>query len=86
MATMSAYTLDRRERTLFFRLNAQNVPIQLPFDLVTIDKDFQAFEPMANRISDKGLFAAGPVTGAVYLRSNLRLPIGEDPVWSYYGI
>jgi hypothetical protein len=86
MATVNSATILKAERTLFFRINQAGVPVQLPFDIVTIDKDFQAYEPVTCRYNDKGQTMPGTATGATYTRNNRALPVGDDPCWSYYGI
>lgn len=90
---VTMYTLDRAERTLFYRKNKEGVPVQLPFDLVKIDgTDY--YEPHAlTRLAENGKRQAGSVVGAVFLSRNQRLPrpaANQDPdkygVWLYYGI
>lgn len=86
MANVNTYTLDHCERTLFFRVNKLNVPVQLPFQLVTVDSDLQYYEPISELVTDTGQFLAGAVTGAVYLNSNIPLPTDTTAVWEYHGI
>lgn len=97
MATVNARTLDACERTHFYRVNQLNVPVQLPFDLVTVDADLQYYEPRAmDYMNAKGQTLRGRSTGAVFLPSNQGLPVtppgsglgtrGKAVVWEYYGV
>jgi hypothetical protein len=74
MAAITSTTLDRVERTLFFRVNKQQVPLQLPWDLVTIDYDFQAYEPVSTRVALNGARQRGVIAGAVYLQRAQGVP------------
>jgi hypothetical protein len=94
MASITAATLDKVQRTTFYRLNAGNVPVQLPFDLLTIDGDFQGYQPITYRgRTEKGDAIKGTAADAVFLARNLRLPRpaeGQNPdrygVWEYHGV
>lgn len=90
---VDAYALDHLERTFFFRRNAAGVPIQLPFDLVTIDGE-QYYEPHSmDRVGANGQPVRGAVTGCVFVKRNGPLPKPEGTrdlekfaVFSYYGV
>ncbi len=100
MAAINSTTLNAMKRTLFYRLNQKKqedkepVPVPLPFDLVTIDEDFQAYEPvLLSRIDAKGNRQVGTAAAAVYLPRAQALPrppakgdVRQYAVWSYYGI
>ena len=94
MAVVNGYTLKRLKRTHFFRVNEKEVPVQLPFDLITIDEDFQGYQPVTYRgRTEKGDAMDGSADGAVFLNRNMPLPRppqGQNAdkfvVWAYYGV
>lgn len=93
MANVTAATLAACKRTNFYRLNAQGVPIRQPFQVVTIDSDFSAYEPSSSqRFSSIGLPADGTVDGVVYLSAGGPVPLpppgqtGVFGVFQYNGI
>ena len=94
MATVNAMTLDKVKRTHFFRVNQEQVPVQLPFDLVTLDSDLQYYEPRYGAVvNDKGQRLRGESAGVVYLDRNQALPRpnpqvrgGLQVVWEYHGV
>lgn len=91
----NAQTYDRAHRTRFCRVNKAQVPITLPFDMVTVDMNDQYYEPLANvgGLNAKGQRLRGEYDGVVYLNSNMPLPRvagnllqEKHAVWSYYGV
>lgn len=88
MAVIDQGTLNSRAVTLFYRVNQRGVPVLLPFRIVTIDSDFQAYEPgWVGTSIDTGSMQFGVATDAVYLTSNTPLPLPPQvAVWAYYGI
>lgn len=87
MATINSTTLQACARTMFYRLNLRGIPIRLPFELITIDADFQAYEPQSFfRVTPEGRTSDGALTDAVYLTNNRALPDGTTPVFSYFGL
>lgn len=93
MANVTAATLAACKRTLFYRVNAQGVPIRQPFQIVTIDSDLSFYEPSASqRFSSIGIPADGTVEGVVYLSQGGPVPppppgqTGVFGVFSYNGI
>lgn len=89
---ITAASLDTLKRTLFFRVNKQKVPVELPFDLVTIDSNDQFYEPVpvGRVVFATGLKQRGSASGAVYLDRNEALPIQrglkQESVWMYGGV
>ena len=93
MANITATTLAACKRTNFYAINRLGVPIRLPYQVVTIDSDFAAYEPIpSNRISPTGLRADGEVDGVVYVASVGPVPppppgqTGVFGVFLYNGI
>jgi hypothetical protein len=85
-------TLDNMERLLFFEQVAPNALRQLPFELVTIDHEFQAYQPLSLAWMDsRGRQRRGKITGMVVLKKNQALPIparedrGQFAVWEFQG-
>lgn len=93
MATINAGTIDSVRRTLYYRVNRDNVPVQLPYTLCTIDYDFQYWEPAPLvSLSDKGIRQRGTASGAVFLDRNAPQPQPPPNIsnekyspWAYYG-
>lgn len=95
MAVVNARTLDAVKRTLYYRENAAQVPVRLPFSIVTIDEDFQGWEPMSylGLVNERGQRLSGSNAQSVVLTRNMRLPrpAGNDNpdkfgVWEYHGV
>lgn len=94
MATINAGTIDKAARTSFYRTNKSGGLVKLPFELVTIDHDFQYYEPLSSlRVSPTGETQKGTQAGVVYLDRNMPLPratrsVDQDKfaVWAYYGV
>lgn len=91
----TAYTYDRASRTRHIRINKAQVPILLPFDIVTVDSNETYYEPLSTCLflNERGQRMRGQYTGVVTLEDNRPLPrvAGNLPqdkhgVWSYYGI
>jgi hypothetical protein len=95
MANVNGRTLDMVSRTHYYRVNEKGVVVQFPFDLITIDADFQAYQPVTYRgRTEKGDAIKGSSDGAVFLDRNMALPRPNDgrtnpdkvAVWLYHGV
>jgi hypothetical protein len=95
MATVNAATLDAAKHTLFYRENAMSVVVPLPFTIITIDEDFQGYQPTSSLglVNEKGVRRTGRNMEQVTLTRNMPLPraAGNDnqdefAVWFYNGI
>lgn len=85
---ITAQTLDNCKRTLHYRLNAQQVPIALPWDLVDID-GAQYYEPVDLARVTNGRKQRGAATGVVYLPRVQGVPLagrGSTPVFLVTGV
>lgn len=72
---ISAALLDRAQRRYFYRQNRAGVPVQLPWDQLTIDTDSVYYEPVTgSRLTDKGVRQRGQVTDVVWLPKPMDLP------------
>ena len=77
---VNAYTLDRCKRTHYFRVNENQVPIQLPFDMLEVDGEVLGYQPVTYRgRTEKADAIKGSSAGAVFLSRNTALPMGEGP-------
>lgn len=75
MATVNSRTLDQMQRITYFVKTSANGLVQLPFELVTIDADFQAYQPLPGTVRDeRGKPRRGRVVGSVILDKSLSLP------------
>ena len=75
MAVINTETLDNRKRVQYFIKTRQGGLQQLPFELVTIDHDFQAYEPIDLTTRDLNhRLRRGQLAGVVILDRNVSLP------------
>jgi hypothetical protein len=88
---VNTYTLEHAQYTLFYRINDQNVPVQLPFYIVDIDGT-QYYETKSYlERNAKGDSLKGSAFNVVYLPRNQPLPVVQAgqkesvPVFSYGG-
>jgi len=82
-------TLRNAKYTLYYRVNKQNVPVQLPFLLMTIDENDQYWVPrsMFTHLSERNQRFQGAADAVVYLDRNQGLPVGARfASWEYHGV
>lgn len=71
----SAALYDQARRTRYFRLNQRNVPLDLPFDLVTVDFNDQYYEPVSRgRVDVRGVPQRGVMYDVVYVNGLRGVP------------
>lgn len=92
MATVNRETMDRMERVVYFVREGQTGLRQLPFELVTIDHDFQAYWPLPLTQYDSNMRRRrGRIVGTVILDREVALPIAPPNIkdqyatWEYHG-
>ena len=87
MATINAETLDNRERVQFFVKTPQGGLKQLPFELVTIDKDDQFYEPIDLTYLDENMRQRrGKLVGTVILEGEVELPRATNNIRDQFGV
>jgi len=93
MAVINTETMDKMERVQFFVKTPQGGLKQLPFELITIDKDDQFYEPIdLTYLDDNMRPRRGKLVGVVILDGEEALPKAPPNVrdqfatWEYHGI
>jgi hypothetical protein len=88
---INRYTLEHAKFTLFYRVNENGVPVQLPFHLMDVDGQQFYEERSYCNVNDKGERLKGSAFAQVILDRNQGLPMSHPtdknirPVFSYFG-
>lgn len=87
MANVTQETLDNCTRVHYYVQTADKGLQRLPFDLVTIDYDFQAYQPHDNSQRDSNFRRVrGTVLVPVILDREAALPLQGTDVFEYHGL
>ena len=95
MGTVNRVTMDKMERVQYFVKTPDGGLRQLPFELVTIDHDFQAYWPYnLDYVDSNSRKRRGKIVGTVILDKERALPFPpsnvKDPdtygVFEYHGV